>query len=137
MGWPSRLMYNCSVKETAPATIDEFVSGFPAATQDILKSMRQLIKTLAPDATEAIAYGIPTFRLNGNLVHFSALKSHIGFYPTPSGIEAFRAELKDYRTSKGAVQFPLDQPIPWDLIQRMVEFRINEQRRRPKKPGGT
>ncbi|KTB48914.1 hypothetical protein DD509_08195 [Dehalogenimonas alkenigignens] len=116
--------------ERSPATIDEFVRGFPAATQEILKKLRRLIGKLAPEATEAIVYGIPTFRLNGNLVHFSALKNHIGFYPTPSAIEAFKEELKAYATSKGAVQFPLDQPIPYDLIERMVQFRVSEQRKK-------
>ncbi|MEL7561605.1 DUF1801 domain-containing protein [Dehalogenimonas sp. 4OHTPN] len=116
--------------EKAPTTIDEFMSGFPATTQVILERLRRLISKLAPEATEAIAYGIPTFRLNGNLVHFSALKNHIGFYPTPSAIEAFKEELQQYRTSKGAVQFPLDRPIPYDLIERMVKFRVNEQRKK-------
>ncbi len=113
-------------KKTA-ATIDEFISGFPADVQAILQKIRRLIKELAPGATEAMAYGIPTFKLNGkNLVHFAAFTSHIGFYPTPSAIEHFSADLKLYELSKGTVKFPLDKPIPYELIERMVQFRVVE-----------
>lgn len=109
------------------ATIEEFIAGFPADVQAILQKIRSLIKNLAPGAIEAMAYGIPTFKLNGkNLVHFAALKSHIGFYPTPSAIEHFMEDLKPYELSKGTVKFPLDKPIPYDLIERMVRFRVAE-----------
>jgi uncharacterized protein YdhG (YjbR/CyaY superfamily) len=109
------------------ATIDEFIGGFPADVQAILLKIRSFIKDLAPGAVEAMAYGIPTFRLNGkNLVHFAAFETHIGFYPTPSGIAAFKDELKPFKSSKGAVQFPLDKPMPYDLIEKMVRFRVAE-----------
>ena len=109
------------------ATIDEFIAGFPADAQAILQKIRGLIKVMVPGAVEAMAYGIPTFKLNGkNLVHFAAFESHIGFYPTPSGIAGFKDDLKPFKSSKGAVQFPLDKPIPYDLIEKMVRFRVAE-----------
>jgi len=86
--------------------------------------MRRTIREAAPDAVEAISYQMPTFKLNGNLVHFAAYKKHIGFYPTPSGVEAFREELSAYKVSKGAIQFPIDQPMPLDLVRRIVQFRV-------------
>jgi uncharacterized protein YdhG (YjbR/CyaY superfamily) len=107
-------------------TIDEFISSFPAETQAILEKVRSTIKKAAPDAKETINYGIPTFTFHGNLVHFSAFKSHIGFYPTPSGIEAFRKELSSYEHAKGSVKFPIDEPIPYDLITEIVKFRVKE-----------
>ena len=109
-------------------TIDTYIAQFPDEVQRILQKLRQVIHQAAPEATEAIAYGIPTFKLNGNLVHFAAYKKHIGFYPAPSGIEAFRAELAPYALSKGAIRFPLDQPIPYDLITQIVQYRVAEQR---------
>lgn len=110
-------------------TIDEFIATHPAETQAILTKIRGLIHRAAPGADEAMAYGIPTFRLNGrNLVHFSAFKSHVGFYPTPSGIAAFRKELSVYEGGKGSVKFPLDGPIPWALITKIVKFRVQEER---------
>ncbi|XUW99954.1 MAG: DUF1801 domain-containing protein [Dehalogenimonas sp.] len=109
------------------ANIDDFIAGYPSEVQEILQRIRALVGRLAPAAVEAIAYGIPTFRLDGkNLVHFSGLTNHIGFYPTPSAIEAFAEELKPYEVSKGTVKFPLGKPIPYDLIQRIVQFRIAE-----------
>ena len=114
-------------------SIDDYIAEFPAATQKVLKQMRALIKKTAPAATETISYAIPTFDLNGrHLVHFAAFESHIGFYPTPSGIEAFQQEIKQYRSAKGSVQFPLDEPLPKDLIRRIVEFRIEEVSKRKK-----
>jgi uncharacterized protein YdhG (YjbR/CyaY superfamily) len=107
-------------------TIDEYIAGFPPEVQEVLEQVRTTIKKAAPDAEEAIRYRLPTFRLNGNLVHFGAFKSHVGFYPTPSGIEAFKDELSAYETAKGSVQFPLDEPMPYELIRRIVEFRVNE-----------
>jgi uncharacterized protein YdhG (YjbR/CyaY superfamily) len=92
----------------------------------ILEKIRGIVRQVAPQAQEAIKYGIPTFVLEGNLVHFSAYKSHIGFYPDPRGIQAFAKELAPYRAGKGTIQFPLDQPIPYDLIRRVVIHRVNE-----------
>ena len=113
--------------KTAPAqTIDEYISGFPKDIQKILQEMRKTIRTAAPDAEETINYAIPTFKLNGNLVHFAAFKNHIGFYPAPSGIDAFKKELSAYEGAKGSVKFPLDQPMPLGLITRIVKFRVKE-----------
>ena len=110
----------------APKTIDEYIAGFPNDTQEILQKIRATIRKAAPDAQEKIAYQMPTFFLKGNLVHFAAFKKHIGFYPVPTGIEAFKKELSVYEGGKGSVQFPLDQPIPYDLISRIVKFRVKE-----------
>jgi uncharacterized protein YdhG (YjbR/CyaY superfamily) len=110
----------------APGTIDEYIAGFPADIQEILQKIRKTIKDAAPDAQEAISYQMPTFKLHGNLVHFAGYKNHIGFYPVPSGIEKFKAELSVYKQGKGSVQFPLDQPIPYELIRRIVKFRVEE-----------
>jgi uncharacterized protein YdhG (YjbR/CyaY superfamily) len=107
-------------------TIDEYINSFPRNIQVFLEDIRQTIRTAAPDATETISYQMPTFKLNGNLVHFAAYKNHIGFYPAPSGIEAFKRELSPYKWSKGAVQFPLDRPIPLDLVKKIVVFRVKE-----------
>jgi uncharacterized protein YdhG (YjbR/CyaY superfamily) len=107
-------------------TIDEYIKAFPPDIQGILRKMRQSIKNAAPQAIEAISYRMPTFKLNGNLVHFAAFKKHIGFYPAPSGIEVFKKELSPYVTSKGAVQFPLDKPVPYDLVQKITRFRVEE-----------
>jgi uncharacterized protein YdhG (YjbR/CyaY superfamily) len=110
----------------APRTIDEYIAGFPKEVQAILEKIRSTIKNSAPGAEEAIKYQMPTFVLKGNLVHFAAFKHHIGFYPVPSGIEAFKDELARYKQGKGSVQFPLDQPIPYELIERIVKFRVSE-----------
>ncbi len=107
-------------------TIDEYIAGFPENVQIILGKMRQVIQESVPEAEETISYGMPTFKLKGNLVHFAAYKKHIGFYPTPSGIENFKEELSPYKSSKGAVQFPLDKPIPLDLLRKIVIFRVQE-----------
>jgi uncharacterized protein YdhG (YjbR/CyaY superfamily) len=109
-------------------SIDEYIAGCPAALQPLLQQLRQTIQAAAPDATEKISYAMPTFYLGVNLVHFALAKQHIGFYPSPSGITAFAEELTPYVWSKGAVQFPLDQPLPLDLITRMVQFRAEENR---------
>lgn len=111
---------------SAAKSIDEYIAEFPPETQEVLTEMRELIQAAAPEATETISYAIPTFELNGHLVHFAAFARHIGFYPTSSGIEAFQGELTPYKSSKGAVQFPLDRPLPKDLIRRMVRFRVEE-----------
>jgi len=108
-------------------TIDEYIARFPAETQNVLAELRALIKAAAPAATESISYAIPTFDLNGrHLVHFAGYARHIGFYPIPSGMEAFKEELKPFKQGKGSAQFPLDQPLPTDLIRRIVEFRVRE-----------
>jgi len=109
-------------------TIDEFISDYPSKIHTILQKIRVTIQKSAPGAEEAMAYGIPTFKLNGrNLVHFSAFKEHIGFYPTPSGIEAFKKELSTYEGAKGSVKFPLSKPIPYALITKIVKFRVKEE----------
>ncbi|MCB9208539.1 MAG: DUF1801 domain-containing protein [Ignavibacteriales bacterium] len=107
-------------------TIDDYISTFPKAIQSTLNELRKLISSCAPKAEEKISYQMPTYYLNGNLVHFAGYKNHIGFYPTPSGIENFADELKDYKTSKGAVQFPIDKPLPKQLIKKIVKFRVEE-----------
>jgi uncharacterized protein YdhG (YjbR/CyaY superfamily) len=106
--------------------IDSYIATFPDETQKILEKVRATIKKAAPEATETINYGIPTFTLKGNLVHFAAFKNHIGFYPAPSGIEAFKKELSAYEGAKGSVKFPLDRLIPFDLITKIVKFRVKE-----------
>lgn len=111
---------------TTPKTIDEYIAGFPEDVQAILQKIRQTIRETVPNAEEAISYQMPTFKLKGNLVHFAAFKNHIGFYPVPSGIEAFKDELSVYVQGKGSVQFPLDKPMPYDLIRRIVAFRVQE-----------
>ena len=107
-------------------TIDEYIATFPAETQKILQELRAVIHLAAPGAQEKISYQMPAFHLKGNLVYFAAWKDHIGFYPTSSGIRAFQQELSAYEFSKGAVKFPLDQPLPLDLITRIVKFRVAE-----------
>lgn len=107
-------------------TIDAYIALFPTEVQKILEEMRAVIKTAAPEAEEKISYQMPTFAQKGNLVHFAAHKNHIGFYPNPSGIDKFRAELTEYETSKGAIQFPYGKPIPYDLVRRIVAFRVRE-----------
>ena len=114
-------------------TIDEYIKTFPKDTQKILESVQQAIKNAAPEAEETINYQIPTFKLNGNLVHFAAFKNHIGFYPTPSGQKAFQKELAVYKSGKGSVQFPLDKPIPLSLIKKIVQYRVKENFAKTKK----
>ncbi len=107
-------------------SIDEYIATFPKVTQNILQEARATIQAAAPDAEEKISYQMPTFFLKGNLVHFAAYANHIGFYPTPSGIEAFKDELSIYEGAKGSVQFPIDQPLPLKLITKIVKFRVTE-----------
>lgn len=116
--------------QTEPNDIDDYIAGSPEAVRGVLESVRATIRKAAPEATEAIKYGIPTFVLGENLVHFAAAKKHIGFYPTPSAIAAFREELSAYKGAKGSVQFPLASPMPLELIERMVRFRVEEVRRK-------
>jgi len=107
--------------------VDNYIAGFPNAVQEILEAIRMRIRKAAPDAKETVKYGIPTFILQGkNLVHFGAWKEHVGFYPTPTGIEKFKKELSGYEGAKGSVKFPLDKPIPFALITRIVKFRVGE-----------
>jgi uncharacterized protein YdhG (YjbR/CyaY superfamily) len=107
-------------------SIDTYISNFQKEIQVMLQAVRKIIHDAAPDAEETIKYGIPTFTLHGNLVHFGAYKHHIGFYPTPSAMTAFKKELSVYKTSKGAVQLPLDVPLPIALIAKIVKFRVKE-----------
>jgi uncharacterized protein YdhG (YjbR/CyaY superfamily) len=120
-------------------SIDEYIATFPAETQKILQALRATIKAAAPDADEKISYQMPTFALKGNLVHFAAHKNHIGFYPTPSGIEAFKQELSIYEGAKGSIKFPIEEPLPLDLIRKIVKFRVaenlNKAERKTKKKG--
>lgn len=115
----------------AASSIDEYIAAFTPAVRERLERMRAIIRATAPDATETIAYQIPTFDMNGkHLVHFGGFKTHVGFYPVPSAMEAFKDELAAYKSGKGSAQFPLDQPLPEDLIRRIVEFRVAESNRK-------
>ena len=107
-------------------TIDEYIADFPNDVQKLLQQMRATIKKAAPKAEEKIGYGIPTFTLNGNLVHFGGYKNHIGFYPAPAGLKAFEKELAPYLTGKGTAQFPIDKPLPLGLITKIVKFRVKQ-----------
>ncbi|MEH7179925.1 iron chaperone [Neobacillus vireti] len=109
-------------------SIDEYIIQFPIEVQAILQKLRDVIKESAPEAVEKISYQMPTFYLHGNLVHFAANKNHIGFYPAPSGIESFKQELSQYKCSKGAVQFPKDKPLPYEIISEIVKFRVTENK---------
>jgi uncharacterized protein YdhG (YjbR/CyaY superfamily) len=111
---------------TGITTIDDYIALFPPEIQTRLESLRRAIRETAPEAGEKISYNMPTYTLNGNLVHFAAHKTHIGFYPAPSGIETFKDKLSEYKSSKGAVQFPYNKPLPYDLIKEIVAFRVSE-----------
>lgn len=111
---------------TKPTSVNEYIAGFPKATQTLLKQLRATIKKAAPHAEELISYQMPAYKYNGPLVYFAAYNNHIGFYPTPSGIEAFKKELLVYKGSKGAVQFPLNEKLPLDLITKIVKYRVKE-----------
>lgn len=111
--------------------IDAYIEAQPAEVQPRLRALRALIQEEAPEATERMAYGLPTFFLNGNLIHFGAFTRHIGLYPTPTGMTAFDAELAPYKRSKGAVQLPLDEPMPDELIRKIVRHRVAENRSKP------
>jgi len=116
----------------APKNIDEYIAGFPPDIQELLERIRMTIRKAAPDAEEKISYQMPTFALKGNLVHFAACKNHIGFYPTPTGTEKFQKELSIYKGAKGSVRFPLDRPMPFALISKIVKFRVKENLERAK-----
>lgn len=118
--------------KTIPKSIDEYILQFPTHIQEILQMLRKVIKETAPDAQEKISYQMPTFYLDGNLVHFAAFKNHIGFYPTPSAIELFKDELSKFKGGKGSVQFPIEEPIPYELIIEIVRFRVAENIKKAK-----
>lgn len=107
-------------------TIDEYIGEFPKEVQKILEQIRESVRKAAPQSVEAIKYGIPTFVSGGNLVHFGAFKNHIGFYPAPTGIKKFEKELSVFKQGKGSVQFPINEPMPLELIKKIVEFRISQ-----------
>jgi uncharacterized protein YdhG (YjbR/CyaY superfamily) len=121
------------MKAEPAKNIDEYIAAYPAEVQELLQTMRATIHKAAPDAEEAITYGIPTFKLNGNLVHFGGYKNHIGFYPAPMGIEAFKEETAQYEAGKGTLQFPIDQPLPLELVSRIVKFRVEKNLVKAKK----
>ena len=118
-----------------PKDIDEYIAGFPKDVQKLLKKIRTTIKKAAPKAEEAISYQMPTFRLNGNLVHFAAYKNHIGLYPAPRAVAEFKKELERYGSSKATIKFSMDEPIPFDLISRIVEFRVKQSPSKAKPKG--
>ena len=115
-----------ATKATQAKTIDDYIAGFPTKVQELLEKLRMTIRKAAPEAEETINYGIPTFALEGNLVHFAAFKNHVGFYPAPSGIEAFKKELSVYEGAKGSVQFPIEKTLPLSLVSKIVKFRVKE-----------
>lgn len=115
-------------------TIDAFIAQHPVVAQKKMEEIRTLVKKMAPEATEAITYGIPTFKLNGNLIHFAAFKNHIGLYPGADGIAHFTDRFGDYTYSKGAVQFPMDKPLPMKLIKDIVQYKIDKQKSQPQGP---
>ncbi len=121
--------------QTTPKNIDEYIAGFPHDVQEILEKIRMTIRKAAPDAEETISYQIPTFTLKGYLVYFAAYKKHIGFYPASTGIEKFKNELSVYEGAKGSVKFPLDKPIPFDFISKIVKFRVKENLERAEAKG--
>jgi uncharacterized protein YdhG (YjbR/CyaY superfamily) len=108
--------------------IDEYISSLPKNIQSVMQKLRKVIRESAPEAEETISYGMPAFKSNGVLVYFAAHKNHIGFYPTASGVAAFTKELSAYKQTKGTVQFPIDGPIPFDLVKKIVKFRVEEDK---------
>ena len=116
------------MKLSAPKHIAEYIAGFPPDVEEALRTIRTIVRAAAPGAEEALKYRIPTFVLKENVVHFAAFEKHIGFYPTPSAIEAFSTDLRAYVSAKGSVQFPLNRPVPFALIRKMVQFRVKEVR---------
>lgn len=120
------------MEKTTYQTIDEYIAQFPDNVQQTLQTLRKVIQEAAPVATEKISYQMPTFALHGNLVYFAAYQSHIGLYPGASGVAAFQNEITNYKTSKGTIQFPIDQPLPYDLIRRIVAFRVDENVKKAK-----
>ncbi|WKA56072.1 iron chaperone [Planococcus shixiaomingii] len=126
------------MKDQPPVhSIDDYILQFSPEVQKTLSTLRNIVKEEAPDAEEAIKYAMPTFVLHGNLVHFAAFKNHIGFYPTPSGIDFSKDLLTSYKVAKGTVQFPLEEPLPYDLIREIVRFRVAENKKKAKKNGNS
>ena len=121
-----------TIKRDQTGNMDGYIAGFPEQIRKKLEEMRTIIRKAAPGAEETINYGVPTFKLNGNLVHFGGFKNHIGFYPAPSGIEAFKKELSVYEGAKGSVKFPVDKSLPASLITKIVKFRVKENLGRTK-----
>ncbi len=116
------------LSKARPKSVDDYIEMYPKDIQDLLQKLRRVIRESAPQAEETISYQIPTFKLNGrNLVHFSAFKDHIAFFPTSSGREAFKKELAHYKGGRGTIQFPLGEPIPYDLVRKIVKFRVKEE----------
>ena len=115
-----------ALSRTQFKTVDEYIATFPKNVQDILEKLRGVIKKSAPLAEETISYGMPAFKLNGILVYFAAYENHIGFYPTSSGIVAFKKELSAFKHAKGSVQFPIDRPLPFDIVRKIVQYRVKE-----------
>jgi uncharacterized protein YdhG (YjbR/CyaY superfamily) len=124
-------------KKQGTRTIDEYIQGFPKQVRERLESIRRLVRTLAPEAQEKISYQMPTFYLDGNLIHFAAFKNHIGMYPTPNGISAFQKELSRYKSGRGSVQFPMDEALPVELIKKIVRYRLEQNRKKGKKQAST
>ena len=120
------------IKSVSAKNIDEYIANFPTHIREILEKLRDTIRKAAPEAEETINYAIPTFTLKGNLVHFAAFQNHIGFYPAPSGIEAFKKELSIYEGAKGSIKFPIDKPLPLGLVTKIVKFRMKENLERAK-----
>lgn len=116
-------------------TVDQYIADFAPEVQELLQSLRKVISEAAPEAVEKISYQMPTWFLHKNLVHFAAFKNHIGFYPAPRGIEAFKEELARYKGAKGSVQFPIQEPLPYDLIARIVKFRVAENQQQAAEKG--
>ncbi|WP_316759561.1 iron chaperone [Pedobacter aquatilis] len=121
--------------DTSIENVESYIATFPKETQKLLEQIRQTIRSVAPTATEKIGYGIPTFVLNGNLVHYAGYKNHIGFYPGAAGIEKFQEELSVYKGAKGSVQFPLDQPLPLKLVSEITKFRVVQNEQKPTTKG--
>lgn len=114
-------------------TIDAYIKDFPPEIEMILRKLRSTIKSIAPTATEAISYGIPTFKLNGNLIHFGGFKDHVSLFPGAEAIEVFAKELSVYKTSKGTIQFPLSKPIPYELVEKITKYRVEKNTSKTKK----
>lgn len=123
------------MKTSTHTNIDEYIATFPVEVREVLEKVRATIQKAAPKAEEAISYNIPTFKLNGNLVHFAGYKNHIGFYPGAAGIEAFKKEIASYKNAKGSVQFPLDKPMPLALITKIVKYRVKVTQEKAKAKG--
>ena len=120
------------MEKQGASNIDEYIAGFPKETQELLEQVRATIRKAAPEAEETIKYAMPTFTLHGNLIHFAGYKHHIGLYPAPTGIEAFKEALSVYKGAKGSVQFPLDKPLPLKLIAEIVKYRVRENAEKAK-----